>query len=253
MVAHGVPRPQAGVREYARVLSSAVQSRYEEKAGAYARFGNGVLAARAGALLPPGGRLLDLGCASGGLLALLRAQAGHLAGLELSPTAALAAARVGDQVVQGALEDDDLPFAADSFDVVVLGDVLEHLTEPLPALRRALSWCRPQGWVVVSVPNIAHWRARLTLLRGRWPSEESGTFDAGHLRFFTRSTLHELLEQAGLADVREDPVVPALRNHLPVERLPGRVGGPLERAWQAVGRRRPELLAFQLVAAGRRR
>ena len=162
---------------------------YEARAQTYAAFGNGAIAVRARELLPPQGSVLDLGCASGGLLALLRGQASHLAGLELSETAAMAAAQVADLVVQGALEDRDLPFEAGFYDLVVLADVLEHLADPDAALRRATGWCKPGGAILISVPNVAHWRARLTLVRGRWPAEERGTFDASHLRWFTRDSV----------------------------------------------------------------
>lgn len=221
---------------------------YEAKAQTYATFGNGAIAAHAQRLLAPGGRVLDIGCASGGLLAVLRPGAGHLAGLELSPTAAAAAAQVGDQIVCGALADDGLPFEAGSFDLVVLADVLEHLADPGAGLVRATAWCRPGGAVLVSVPNVAHWHARLTLLRGRWPQHDSGTFDAGHLRWFTRGSLRELLADAGLRDIALDAIVPALRNHLGDGRLVRRA----EPAWQALGRRAPGLLGYQVVGIGRR-
>ena len=222
---------------------------YEAKAQTYAAFGNGVIAERAIELLPPDGRVLDLGCASGGLLALLRPHASHLAGLELSATAAKAAAAVADHIVEGALEDPDLPFEPGSFDLVILADVLEHLADPVAALRRATTWARPGAAVLVSVPNVAHWQARLTLLRGRWPAEDSGTFDASHLRWFTRDSLVALLRDAGLEAVEPGAIVPALRNHVA---LPGRVEPRAERAWQALGRRAPGLLGYQVVASGRR-
>ncbi len=221
---------------------------YEAKAQTYAAFGNGVIAAHALRLLPAGGAALDLGCASGGLLALLRPQAGHLAGLELSQTAARAAAQVGDEVVQGALEDPGLPFAPGAFDLVVIADVLEHLADPAAALARAAGWCRPGGAILVSVPNVAHWSARLALARGRWPQEESGTFDSSHLRWFTRASLGELLRRAGLRDVELDAIVPALRNHVPLPR----VARGAEPAWQALGRRAPGLLGYQIVGIARR-
>lgn len=226
---------------------------YEAKAAAYARFGTGKIAAHAERLLPPGGSVLDLGCASGGLLEILRPRARHLAGLELSPSAARTAAGIGDHIVQGALEDRDLPFASDAFDLVVLADVLEHLVDPASALERAVGWCRPGGHVLLSTPNVAHWAARAELLRGRWPSEETGTFDAGHLHFFTQESLAALCRRAGLEDLELDVVVPALRNHLPVDRLrPRRAARRLERWWQAVGRRLPGLLGYQLVVAASR-
>jgi methionine biosynthesis protein MetW len=194
--------------------------------------------------------VLDIGCASGGLLALLRARAGHLAGLELSASAATAAAQIGDHIVQGALQDAGLPFAADSFDLVVLADVLEHLADPAAGLATAVGWCRPGGAVLVSVPNVAHWQARLTLLRGRWPQEDSGTFDASHLRWFTREALAALLAGAGLRDVELHAIVPALRNHAPA--AAGPLVRRLEPAWQSLGRRAPGLLGYQVVGIGRR-
>jgi methionine biosynthesis protein MetW len=223
---------------------------YEARAQTYAAFGNGAIAEQARRLLAPGGRVLDVGCASGGLLALLRAQAGHLAGLELSASAATAAAQIADHVVQGALQDPDLPFADADYDLVVLADVLEHLADPAAGLARAVSWCRPGAAVLVSVPNVAHWQARLTLLRGRWPQTDSGTFDASHLRWFTRDAVGELLRGAGLRDVELDAIVPALRNHAPA--AAARLTERLEPAWQALGRRAPGLLGYQVIGIGRR-
>lgn len=232
-------------------VDPALAELYEAKTQTYAAFGNGAIAAHARRLLPESGRVLDIGCASGGLLALLRSRAGHLAGLELSAAAAHAAAQVADHVVQGALEDPELPFEADSFDLVVLADVLEHLTDPAAGLARAASWCRPDGGaVLVSVPNIAHWQARLTLLRGHWPQEDSGTFDAGHLRWFTRDALAALLDEAGLRSVALHAIVPALRNHAPAPLA--RLTDRLEPAWQALGRRAPGLLGYQVIGIGRR-
>jgi len=229
-------------------IDPALAELYEARAQTYAAFGNGAIAAHALRLLPEGGSVLDLGCASGGLLALLRPRASLLAGLELSGTAARAAAEVGDLVVRGALEDSALPFEADSFDLVVLADVLEHLADPLGALRRAAGWCRPGGAVLVSVPNVAHWIARLTIVRGRWPAHDSGTFDASHLRWFTRDALAALLADAGLLETELDAIVPALRNHVGARRLTDR----LEPAWQALGRRAPGLLGYQIIGIGRR-
>ena len=232
-------------------VDPALAELYEAKAQTYAAFGNGAIAAHAQRLLPQGGRVLDIGCASGGLLALLRPRAGHLAGLEISASAAHAAAQAADHVVQGALEDPELPFEPESFDLVVLADVLEHLADPAAGLARAVGWCRPGGGtVLVSVPNVAHWRARLTLLRGRWPQEDSGTFDASHLRWFTRDALAALLGGAGLRDVELHAIVPALRNHAPP--AAGRWLHRLEPAWQAAGRRAPGLLGYQVIGVGRR-
>jgi SAM-dependent methyltransferase len=248
---HVVARISAPPGRYAQPVKAdpAGAELYEAKAPTYAAFGNGAIADRARRLLPAQGRVLDLGCASGGLLALLRPGASHLAGLELSATAAKAASEVADLIVEGPIEDPGLPFQAGFYDVVVLADVLEHLADPLAALRRATGWCKPGGSVLVSVPNVAHWRARLTLVRGRWPAEERGTFDSSHLRWFTRDAIAALLADAGLRDVELGAIVPALRNHVA---LPARIERRVEPAWQALGRRASGLLGYQIIANGRR-
>ncbi len=73
--------------------------------------------------------------------------------------------------------------------------------------RRVLA---PGGYVVVSIPNVAHASVRLALLQGQFPYRDLGLLDATHLRFFTRSSLYEMLAQAGLApaDVRRTTAGP---------------------------------------------
>ena len=82
---------------------------------------------------------------------------------------------------------------------MVLADVLEHLREPARALRDATDLLREGGRLVLSVPNVAHGALRLALLQGRWSYTETGLLDRTHLHFFTRTSLFELVEGAGLA------------------------------------------------------
>ena len=219
---------------------------FDEKADVYAEFGNGTVEALAQRALASGGRVLDVGCASGGLLARL-GSATFRAGIEPAAAAVAQARSVADEIHHGGVAD-DLPWAPASFDVVVLADVLEHLPDPDAALARAVELVRPGGLVIVSVPSVTHWQARVTIARGRFPREESGTFDATHLQWFTADRLLAMVAAAGLEAPDLMPVVPRLRNHL--SRL-GRLA-PLESAWQALGRRRPALLGYQLVVAARR-
>jgi O-antigen biosynthesis protein len=103
-------------------------------------------------------------------------------------------------VVVGDLDSMDLAeaFPGETFDVIVFGDVLEHLRDPLPTLRQARTMLSPGGSVVVSVPNIAHGSVRLALLRGKFPYGPLGLLDNTHLRFFTRDGLEDLMREAGL-------------------------------------------------------
>lgn len=228
---------------------------YDAKAAVYRDAANPTVLDHVLACLPPGGRVFDVGCGSGLLLSRLAGRAGYRAGVELSPTAARAAAAVADRVLNLPLTA-PLPFPSASFDVVVCADVLEHVAEPADALASAVALCRPGGAVVISVPNVAYWQARLRLLRGVWRYEPSGLFDGGHLRFLTRDTLVELVAGAGLAVERMEPaLLPGLAPHV-LGRLPAPLRPTLDRAWRVAGnalaRHRPTLFAYQLVCTARR-
>ncbi|WP_199423599.1 class I SAM-dependent methyltransferase [Actinotalea solisilvae] len=154
-------------------------------------------------LVGPGGRVLDVGCATGYLGAALKERGSEVAGVELDPEAAARAAEVLDEVVVADLETVDLVerFGPESFDVVVFGDVLEHLREPLRLLSNATGLLRPGGSVVISIPNVGHADVRLSLLQGRWRYSDRGLLDRTHVQFFTRSTLLAMLTQAGLVAI----------------------------------------------------
>jgi len=208
------------------------------KAAVYEGFGNRALLRSVLDQLPPGGTVLDVGCASGGLLAALEGRAGRRVGIEPDPVAAAAARRHADEVHVGSVH--DVSLGDQRFDVVVLGDVLEHVADPDRALLRAARWVTPGGRLVISVPNVAHWSIRLEILRGRWEYRASGILDDTHLRFFTWQSGADLVTRAGLAAVERRPVISGLGAHLG-RRVPGRVEG----LWRRIGRRRPNLFAYQ--------
>lgn len=227
---------------------------YDDKAELYREARNPVLVEQVRACLPPGGRVLDVGCGSGRLLAELADRAGYRAGVELSPTAAEAAARVADEVVNLPVTG-PLPFPPASFDVLVCADVLEHLPDPGATLASLLGFCRPAAAVVISVPNVAYWEARLRLLRGVWRYEPTGLFDSGHLRFLTRDSLLALLADCGLAvETMEPAELPDLAPHV-LARVPAALRGVANRSWRVAGNRlarwRPTLFAYQLVCTAR--
>jgi methionine biosynthesis protein MetW len=186
----------------------------------------------------PRSRILDVGCADGYVMELLRAQkACTCVGIEVGPAAATAR-RAGFEVVdEPAPEAFAVARMHGPFDHVIFADVLEHMADPQPVLQAAASLLSPGGSVLVSVPNVAFLPARLRLLRGRWDYEETGIFDATHLRFFTVETARALLVDAGLRVERAAFVGP----------LTYRMGG----TGLALTRLRPQLLANQVVLEGR--
>jgi len=76
--------------------------------------------------------------------------------------------------------------------------VLEHLRDPLKVLVELKKFLKPDGSFVISFPNVAHGSVRLSLLSGRFDYQDIGLLDSTHLRFFTRESFEELLDDAEL-------------------------------------------------------
>jgi 2-polyprenyl-3-methyl-5-hydroxy-6-metoxy-1,4-benzoquinol methylase len=166
-----------------------------------------------------GTRVLDVGCASGYIAALLTQRGCTVVGFERDPMAAELAAAHCSRVIVGDLESaEDRAALPGGFDYVLMGDILEHLADPWSALSFLRGLLAPGGVAILSLPNVAAWPVRLGLLRGAFDYTETGLLDRTHLRFFTRRSAHELVERAGFEIERER------FTHL--ERRPG----PLRRA-----------------------
>jgi 2-polyprenyl-3-methyl-5-hydroxy-6-metoxy-1,4-benzoquinol methylase len=189
-----------------------------------------------------GNRVLDVGCSSGYLARPLAERGNTIVGLELDPEAARAAEEFCELVLVGDVETMDLPLEPGSFDVVLGGDVIEHLRDPAATLARLRPFLRPGGRVVLSTPNVANWAIRLSLLSGRWRYTDRGILDRSHTHLFTRATLAETLEHAGYRVERIDFSVP----------VPGD-SDLLDGVGRAVGRLRPSLFAYQFVAVAQTR
>lgn len=179
--------------------------------------------------------VLDVGCASGYLMEYLRRRKDcHCVGIEPHAPSASRASSLGFEVICATAEHAlDAIDPSRTFNTIIFGDVLEHMVEPLAVLKRACALLKPDGAVVVSLPNVVSLHARVRLTCGIWRYEEMGIFDRTHLRFFTVRTGRELLSDAGLRIVQERYVGP-LTFH----------GG---RRFEAITRLRPQLLANGMV------
>lgn len=200
-------------------------------------------------LVGSGQDVLDVGCAEGDVARRLQELGNRVSGLDRDEEAAEKARPDLENVVVADLDTSSLleHFDAASFDVVLLADVLEHLKEPSRALRDATTLLRDGGRLVLSVPNVAHGALRLALLQGRWEYTETGLLDNTHLHFFTRSSLFELVEGAGLAvdELRATVADPlAVEVDLDPDRVP-----PTVVEWV---RHQPDALHYQFVLTARR-
>ena len=174
-------------------------------------------------------RVLDVGCATGNLAEVLAGRGCRVTGIEIDPEAARQAEKPCERVIVGDVENLDLGAELDEadFDVIVFGDVLEHLKDPLQTLRRVKPFLQTEGYVIASIPNIAHGSVRLALMQGRFRYRSLGLLDDTHLRFFTRETVEQLFKDAGflIADLRRttrgvfDTEIEIDREQLPPEVL----------------------------------
>lgn len=198
-----------------------------------------------------GRRLLDVGAADGFLAQRFTEQGYEVTCIEGDPELAAVAASKCRRVVVADL-DRDTPELDGRFDVIVYGDVLEHLKNPLRVLLWLNRHLSPDGVVIVSVPNVAHLWIRLQLLLGRFEDADRGIMDRSHLRFFTLASFRRFLAEANLTVVELVPTPVPLPLVVP-ERYHGRwltvihaMNAALARAWKT-------LLAYQFVAVTRRR
>jgi SAM-dependent methyltransferase len=158
-------------------------------------------ARRVAGLIGPTGRVLDVGCGAGGaLVALARAGKWEVCGLELDVEAARRAAAQGFNVRQGDLVDTDFP--RESFDLIRMGHVIEHVRDPIATLRRAWELLTPGGTLFGETPNIDCWDFRLF---GRY---WGALHFPRHIALFSPETITAACERVGLRDVR---IVPRLR------------------------------------------
>lgn len=152
-------------------------------------------------------RVLDLGCATGSLAKVLTARGCTVVGVERDPEAAELAREHCHAVVVADLATTDLSELAElgPFDVVVAADVLEHLVEPARVLRAALGHLADGGYLVTSIPNVAHGSVRLALLAGQFPYADLGLLDHTHLRFYTRESMIDMLVEGGATPIYVEP------------------------------------------------
>jgi len=132
--------------------------------------------------------VLDIGCATGALLAHLKSRGWRVTGVEISPGAEYAQKERNLDVRNLPLEENNFPSC--SFDVVLASHLIEHLNEPRFFLTEACRVLKDNGYIFITTPNISGFQA--CLYGSRW---RSAIFD--HLYLFSKRTLSDLLKSAG--------------------------------------------------------
>lgn len=134
--------------------------------------------------------LLDVGCGDGANARLLQGlrPGVRVVGLTYSDEEAQLARRSMETCVVADLESALPDELGRDFDTILCSHVLEHLSYPEKVVARLVERLRPDGQLLIAVPNIAAWRTRWRLMKGDFRYEEFGVFDSTHLRFYTHET-----------------------------------------------------------------
>jgi SAM-dependent methyltransferase len=149
-------------------------------------------------LIPGDARsILEFGCGEATLgQALKQRQKCRVVGIELDrAAAAIAQKRIDDVFCADARE--VISLIHEKFDWIIGGDIVEHLDEPWSFLAELRRIAAPGGRLLLSLPNIAHISVVNDLLKGRFDYVYMGLTCVGHLRFFTRQSIEEMLTIAG--------------------------------------------------------
>ena len=153
-------------------------------------------------LLPPNRvfpKVLEIGCGNGATLDALkkRGLAKIVYGVDIVD---LKDKKMDiDFFIADNVEKMDLKFEKESFDLIILGDVLEHLLQPWESLAYIKSFLSKDGLIIASLPNIRYVSImKSVLINGDFKYESSGILDRTHLRFFCKKNICEMFSSAGL-------------------------------------------------------
>ncbi len=160
--------------------------------------------------VPANSTVLEIGSATGYLTEKLLAKNCKVISVEKDKVmAAYAKNKLNSTIINcdvGKIEK-HLSAEKNKFDVILLADVLEHLSDPYEVVETLKKYMKPKSKMIISVPNIANFAIRFNLLFfGRFDYQNFGILDKTHLKFFTKDTIERLFSDTGLKVIHFDAV-----------------------------------------------
>jgi methionine biosynthesis protein MetW len=195
--------------------------------------------------VPKNATVLDIGCATGFMGKYLREQKNcHVFGIEIRPQEREVAKKNLDGVLLVDVESPDFSIQLQKskfppkFDVILATSVIEHLKYPAQFLQTCQKLIKPQGILIVTTPNIAHWSMRLSLLKGNFTYTEYGILDNTHLHLFTIPTFKKIFQENNY-EIKEVTIDP--------------VGGGHPRISRIAAKLFPNLFAYQMLIVAQKK
>ncbi len=149
-------------------------------------------------------RVLDLGCGNGSLSHQIAQQGYEVVGVEDSEQGVAIARQTFPDCHFIHASVYDLPFAEleNSFDIVLSAEVIEHLLYPRELVRAAKKCLKPNGHLIVTTPYHGYLKNLAIALLGKMDQHFDPLWDGGHIKFFSASTLRELLETENYTNIQ---------------------------------------------------
>ncbi len=143
-------------------------------------------------------KILEVGCGEGKFSALLTEQGKETWAIEPDPESAKIAAKGLTKVFHGTIDAKLSEIPDNSFDVIVMNDVIEHLTEPWDDIQKLKSKLKEDGVFISSIPNVRYAKNLFHVLFKRdWKYADDRILDITHYRFFTKKSIRRLWEENG--------------------------------------------------------
>lgn len=149
--------------------------------------------------------ILDVGCGEGFVADALRRDGNVVYGIDkiASPERREAFAGYACADLNAGLANAARALGASAFDKMLMLDVLQQVPDPEALLRESGTLLKPNGQIVISLPNVANITVRTGLALGKFEYSDRGILDQRHVRFFTRRTARRMLERCGFQIVKE--------------------------------------------------
>lgn len=143
-------------------------------------------------------KILEIGCGQANFSLQLLREDREIWGLEPNPEAAKVASEKLYKVLTGTVEEKLTEIPDDYFDVIIMNDVIEHLTYPKEVLEQLKPKMAENGVVVSSIPNVRYSKNIFKLIFNKdWKYTESGILDNTHFRFFTKKSIKRMFRETG--------------------------------------------------------
>lgn len=152
---------------------------------------------KAYSLIPPVSKVLDVGCSSGNFgKELINRKKCIVDGIEIDEEDALSAKKMLRKVYILDIENDVLP-SDEKYDIVFMGDVIEHLVDPVAVLKNLKGLLHKNGALVFSMPNMSHMAVRLMFMEGSIKYGHKSLLDKTHLHFYNAEEIARILNLSG--------------------------------------------------------